>query len=223
MQKFREAHNIWEIWELIKNSRPEHCQVWQVINGQRQVYFLDEINFEVVEKSLFVRIKDYDGKLRLDEFVYFHLDNRETIFKVGLKKINQDILTLNFPSVVKTEELRSIPRVSFKTEQEKYVFLNLMEKNNLGQERKLKCRLLDLSTQGMAILVTNSNKKLFLNADSIEISHICDQKLTQPIAMELKNNKSHQIRENGKIVNANRFGFSLAMELELDQLLSDLD
>lgn len=162
---------VWTLWQSSSQGR---------VKWQGMLISSDE-------KMTEMRITEGDiAEIWDQEPIFAHCPDLDIIFKRD--KFNKLPTSLNFktPSEIKLVEKRRVPRFRFKYQDYKVVSFKIKK-----VETSLSSTLVDLSTEGMAFVLTQKESLNFSVGTEILISHITDQELP----------KSHA----GKVVSITRF------------------
>ena len=216
--KFRDTTSVKNITSLIKNTAPENSVVWQTINGNRVVYAVDEIQLNEVLKTLKLVIKDFEHNLLVDEIIYIKLSYRETLFKARVINLSGNVLSLYLPTEVKTRELRASERFKFKPKDGKFLTFNISNKQTTIVQ-KMKVKVVDISDQGLSVLLSAENKNFLSNASKIELTYLGYIELMFPLKADIKYIQHLKYRDAGKVVFANRAGLMLEKKINFGDLL----
>ncbi len=215
---FRDTSSVKDITSLIKNTAPDNSVIWQTINGNRVVYSVDEILFNETLKTLKIIIKDFEHNLLVDETIYIKLSYRETLFKARVINLSGNVLSLYLPTEVKTHELRASERFKFKPKDGKFLTFNISNKSTTIVQ-KMKVKVVDISEQGLCVLLSNENRNFIKNASKVELSYLGHIELMFPLRADIKYTQHLKYRDAGKVVYANRAGLMLESKISFGDLL----
>lgn len=168
-----------EIIKIIEySSKLDGNIIWQIQGDIRNVYGINSIDYDL-EKKHFCLILDKPSKLNIKhESTYIKLTFRNSIFKVDIIEINDRVVILNFPEEVMATEGRKAKRRVFTSKDKKYVTFGI--KDN-GIKQTIKLNVLDISTTGMALNVTELEYQMIFDSDYLQLEKLASVSLFKPI------------------------------------------
>lgn len=219
LRNYRNSDNIKEISNILKNSANANDSfIWQNLDGKRFIFSL--ANIELNKKFMCFSAKVLGDKMpSYDPSVvtYCKLDYKDTVFKVLIINIVENTIIFNLPEEVQTLELRAQPRQKFKPSDARYVTISVGVQLMAGASQALKYQLVDISKNGISIVVSPKNIKYFEDGITFKLTTLMDHELLHKLDMQLIYFRPIKYRQKGKIVSGFRVG------LKIYQSLTDLD
>jgi hypothetical protein len=206
--KFRDSNSLLDIKSLIDNSTSARTILWQSINDNRVVYAIEDYQINDEDQIVQLMIKDYKDDIDVNKTIYIKLSYRETLFKAHVMSLVDNKLSLFVPKDVKTQELRSKPRIQFSAGDEKFVTISLENGLSKVKVQSLKFKVVDISESGISILVSDQNKTIFEKSQKVVLTHFGEFELPDPIFIEAKYSHHFRYRHRGKSVSSNKTGFA---------------
>lgn len=205
--KFRNSESLDEIRNIIRFSEPATTIVWQNIGEQRNVYNCNLINIGDGAQDIKFHLKKYEDTILVDRPIYVKLSYNQSLFKGEVSAVEQNVVSVQLPQLVKTLELRQFSRECFLPKEEKKVSMEVATDMFEQKKHKLTFTLLDISNNGLSVIVSENNYALMKNFDHFELKSIGSKELDSPILLDKRYNQKFRYRSRGKVINANRFGF----------------
>ena len=210
---YREPESKKELYSLFNRDNCEGAFVW-LMRGERRVTLpIEAMELNLHSEMLYLILEDefqYDGQ----NFIYIYHPFRKTISKARYIAHHEKHLSVMIPENVKTLDTRLMPRFKFKPADEKFVTIKFESELMKNSSQELKCPLIDLSQNGMAICVTHENREFVRNSQYLELTHLGKIPLPKPIRIENVYMKPFSFKLRGRKVVANRAGFSLNSQLK---------
>lgn len=185
---YRSSYEHREILRILQKSTTlEENIIWQSNALGKTVIPVHHFEIDFVSREVVVF---YDAKIhRVDNdlTLYVKLDYRTSVFKVSDFRIGQNSVHFPFPSEVKTQELRTYPRIHFKPNSEKFVGLKASVTSSLSRDHgaNLNVRVLDVSEYGLGIMISENNRSFIKNNRILWITSFQREVLQYPILAEV--------------------------------------
>lgn len=210
LAKYRDTSDYREILRLFKKSSElTENLLWQNINGNREVYKVDHLEIDFVGREVVVFL-DGHQKIRANEPIYFKLAQHDSIFKHTGFFVQPDCVSFKFPEILKTKEFRSSERFVFNENEEYSAQISFSHDSDVHHQ--LKIQLIDFSSTGLGLVISDKNKHLIKSHKVVWIHSINDYALQKPIAANVM--YVAQEATNKKY----RFGVQLERQLPFDAI-----
>lgn len=180
LAKYRDTSDYREILRLFKKSSElQENLLWQNINGKREVYKVDHLEIDFVGREVVVFL-DGHQKIQGNEPIYFKLAAHDSIFKHSGYFLQQDCVSFKFPETLKTKEFRGAERFILDTNEEYSAVVSFSQDSDI--QHQMKIQLLDFSSQGLGLVVSDKNKHLIRANKVLWVHAINDYAFNRPIA-----------------------------------------
>jgi hypothetical protein len=161
-------------------DKNETITLWQN-RGAEKIKFSGKLT-EVTESNTTIELdssyKKAEYPLTKDETLFVHYAKGDALFKKETFKTNGLKLTFKTPVELMMKERRRLERFSFKYQDYKNVtFKTSSSSGDENNVRTLSCILKDLSTEGLGLVLHESEILSLMEGDSVYITAISDQKL----------------------------------------------
>lgn len=220
LDRYRVSKNIKEIMGIIAQSGPtEDTLLWQNYAGRRYIFPIEtiELNERFMSFAVTVTQESYPFFNSVAQ-TYCRLSYNDSVFKVALINIVNNKIFFNIPNDVRTLELRSNPRQKFKPSDAKYMTLQIGVELLKGAKQALRFQVIDISSGGASLVVTEKNIKYFEDATSVDATMLMEHELVPKKKMELVYFQKFKFKSRGKIQTAYRVGLKFAEPLNFFEL-----
>lgn len=185
IDSYRDCTDQREILRIFqKSSSLVDNLLWQSDAAGKKLIHPQHIEVDFVSRGISVYYDDRKFPVNPDIPLYGKLDYRDTVFKVLDYRLGHNSLQFAFPSLMKSRELRSRHRILLQDGQH----LSLRpthggKATDLGNE--LHVRLLDLSSEGAGLLVSEANRSFLKNNRILWLTKVNEAELPRPILAEV--------------------------------------
>ena len=210
---YREPESKKELYSLFNRENCEGAFVW-LMRGQRRVTIpIEAMELNLHSETLYLVLEE-DYVFEGETFIYIYHPFRKTISKARYIAHHEKHLSVLIPDSVRTLDTRIMPRFKFKPADEKFVTIRIESELMKNTSQELKCQLIDISQNGLAICVTHKNREYVKNSEVLELTHLGKIPLPKPIKIENVYMRPFSFKFRGRKVVANRAGFSLDAHLK---------
>lgn len=216
--KYRSTKNWKEIIKVVqKSSEMDGNFVWQTTHNERII--LPITGIEVLPELNIIKLAIEDAhRLNLYDESFLKLEFRDTVFKVTIFKIEENIVSILVPDEVKAKEMRENPRTKFRPKDEKMITMSLTIGLTKVSHAVLQFQVIDISKTGLSIVVSDQNLDIIQNAVKFNLEKLGEIQLTFKVPAELIYSHKLRYRYRGAIIRGNRIGFKFNDKLEKDEL-----
>ena len=180
LAKYRDTSDYREILRLFKKSSElQENLLWQNINGKREVYKVDHLEIDFVGREVVVFLDNHQ-KIQSNEPIYFKLAAHDSVFKHNGHLVQPDCVSFKFPEMLKTKEFRGSERFILGSADECAAVVSFGQDSDIQQQMKI--QLLDFSSQGLGLVVSEKNKHLIRASKVLWVHAINDYVFSRPIA-----------------------------------------
>lgn len=185
LDSYRDCTDQREILRIFqKSSSLVDNLLWQNDGAGKRLIHPQHIEVDFVSRGISVYYDDRKFPINHDLPLYVKLEYRDTVFKVADYRLGHNSLQFAIPSLMKSRELRSHTRVQLKEGQH----LSLRPTNSgktmdIGNE--LHVRLVDVSTDGAGLLVSDANRNFLKNNRILWLTKLNEAELPRPILAEI--------------------------------------
>jgi hypothetical protein len=157
--------------------------------------------------------------------IYLKLNNDETVFKVKIIQLFDNVLVAKFPHEVKTIELRKNPRVRFKPSENKVLTLSFsVDLVQMAKSQSL-FQVIDISESGVSIVCGPGKVQSIVQSPKVELTRLGHIPLLIPVELDLIYYHEFTYRRDGKMIKAYRMGFKFKTSLQsnlLDKFMASI-
>lgn len=188
LSNYRSSVEHREILRILQKSTTlEENILWQSNALGKTVVPVHHFEIDFVSREVVIY---YDAHLhRVDSnlTLYVKLDYRTSVFKVNDFRFGQNSIHFPFPAEIKTQELRTLPRVHFRPQQDKYVTLKASTTSTLSKDSgaSLTVRALDISEYGLGLMISENNRSFIKNNRILWVTSLQGESLQYPILAEV--------------------------------------
>ena len=171
---------------LQRSSATSGNLVWQSSVLGKNIVPIQYFEIDFIAREVVIKFDDETFSIDPDSPLYIKLSYRDTVFKISDFRKNTGALHFTFPELVKTQELRKNPRITFKREQEKFVTLKSslnFGAKDLGSE--LKVRAFDISETGLGLIISEQNRSFLKNNRILWITGLQNDFFEAPVVAEV--------------------------------------
>lgn len=211
--KYREPESKKELYSLFNRDNCEGAFIWMMDGEQRVTIPIEAMEINLHSETVNL-ILEKNFTIDNQPFVYIYHPFRKTISKARYIAHHEKHLSVLIPDSVRTLDTRLMPRFKFKPADEKFVTIRFESELMKNSSQELKCQLIDLSQNGLAICVTHKNRDFVKNSQFLELTHLGKIPLPKPIRIENVYMRPFSFKLRGRKVVANRAGFSLNSQLK---------
>ncbi len=186
-ENFRTSVEYREILRILQKAASlQENILWQSHALGKSIIPVQFIEIDFIARELVVNFSSKHHKIDEDLPLYVKLNFRTSVFKILKFRQNQDSLYFPFPDLIKTIELREFPRHVFRAVQEKYVTLRATQNDvSIDTGNELKVRAMDISVQGLGLVVSEQNRSFFKNNRILWITGLQEMRLVHPVLAEV--------------------------------------
>lgn len=184
---YRSSREYREILRLLQRSTTlEDNLLWQPHALGKTIIPLQYLEIDFIAREVIASYSTEFYHLDSQLPIYVKLGYRTSVFKVTHFRQGTNSLTFPFPDLIKTQELRGVPRHTFRPTQEKYVMLRSSTPHGqLESGSELKVRAMDISPQGLGLIVSEQNRNFLKNNRFLWITGLQDTNFSQPLLAEV--------------------------------------
>lgn len=187
LETYRSSTEYREILRILQKSTTAHDNfLWQSHVMGKTIIPIQYIEIDFISREVMVTFSQEHYRLDPELPIYAKLEYRTSVFKISDYRQSQGILHFSFPELVKTQELRKHPRLSFTPNQEKFVTLKSSATSLRGDTgNELKVRAMDVSEYGLGLVVSEQNRNFLKNNRILWITGLQDQTFDHPVLAEV--------------------------------------
>jgi hypothetical protein len=192
MSLYRTSFDFDEILKILELSRIEGKNLlWQSILDERKITEIDEISFDLKARRVSVVCKENAELLDAKKDVYVKLAYKETVFKGKILKFRDKRVIISIPEEIKTQELRTYPRIRLSLEDEFAAqFSPFGPHSLLSATARINVRIVDISENGLGLIVSDKNRRLFKIGNDFWLAQIGEVSLPNKIIAKVVYNKA---------------------------------
>ena len=186
LEKYRSSSDYREILRILQKSTSLRDNfLWQSHVGGKNIIPIHQIEIDFVSRDLVAIFDSKQFKLDAHLPIYVKLDYRSSVFKVTEFREIFNSLHFSFPKEMKTMELRDTTRYHFSADFEKTISLRptLSGVREAGDD--LEVRIMDISRQGMGLMVSEKNRIFLKNNRILWITKLGGRDLDYPLLAEV--------------------------------------
>ena len=187
LENYRSSTDYREILRILqKASSEQENLIWQSHALGRNVISLQhfEIDFVTREVVIYFDTQRYIIDTQLP--IYVKLGYRTSVFKVSEYRPGQNSIHFSFPVEIKTQELRGKNRHQFTPGDDRSVIIKPSLTNlNRDSGHELKVRVMDVSENGMGLIVSEHNRSFLKNNRILWVTQLQGVPLEYPILVEV--------------------------------------
>jgi hypothetical protein len=131
---------------------------------------------------------------------------KETVFKVEVISQISENISLSLPNEVKALELRGNPRTKFKPSDKKSVSLKVKVEVLMGATQEFQFQIIDISSGGLSIVVSDKDIKYFEEGSFFEISKLHGHFIEEGYEVEMVYSQRFRFKSQGRIQSAHKVG-----------------
>jgi len=199
VENYRSCIEYREILRILqKSSFLQENFIWQNIDGKRVIIPIENLEIDFMARDLVISSGVDLTHLSTECPLYIKLDYHATVFKVQHYQVSAQAITFEIPKEVKTPELRGDLRTTIPASGQKSIMISpfLNEKNSKGEE--LKIQLLDVSTNGLGLLISEKNKAevVYISSEYFSLKDKTfkfGMKLSKPLSRPLYENLTRSL------------------------------
>lgn len=187
LANYRSSQEYREILRLLQKSTTlEDNLLWQSHALGKTLIPLQYLEIDFIAREVIASFNSQHHHLDTQLPLYVKLGYRMSVFKVPVYRHGVDTVTFPFPDLIKTQELRTHPRHTFKPAQEKFVMLKSSTPHGqLESGSELKVRAMDISPQGLGLIVSEQNRNFLKNNRILWITGLQDSIFDKPLLAEV--------------------------------------
>jgi len=186
LENYRSSTDQKEILRILQKSTTSSDNfLWQPKDEKKNIIPIHHFEIDFVSRELVVFF-DFSQYSLQDSPFYVKLDYRSSVFKISEFRKTSGSVSFAFPKLLKTLELRGIPRYQFAPEDEKTVALRPTLNHGDEAGNELQVRLKDMSSFGLGLLVSDQNRTFLKNNRILWVTKIGAEELTTPILAEIQ-------------------------------------
>lgn len=207
MPNYRTSAESKEILRLLQRSgTTEGNFFWQSFETEKKIIPIIHIEIDFVARDVMISFENYNYEIDLDRPLYVKLELNQTVFKVEKFIFINGEIHFAIPEEVKTLELRHKPRFILPPNKEKTFSLRPVQATTGGGGAQLlKVKAIDISSEGIGILVSEMNRSFLRNNRILWLTELGPIELKHPILAEvvyLQSNQNNGKRSSSKEIRA---------------------
>jgi hypothetical protein len=180
LDNYRSSTEYREILRILQRSSAKADNLlWQTSDSGKTIIPVAHMEIDFVSREVVVTFDKNSFVVNENCPLYVKLDYRTSVFKVDDFRQLGNTVQFTFPQLIKTQELRDKPRHLFKPAQDRFGGV----KSFSGSE--LKVRIMDISQQGLGLIVSEQNRTFFKNNKILWITSLQGEPLDNPILGEV--------------------------------------
>lgn len=184
-EKYRSSTDYREILRILqKASSLQDNFLWQTHALGKSIIPIHHFEIDFVTREVVVYFDDSRFGVEKDLTLYVKLDYRTSVFKVTEFRKGKNSVHFTFPKEVKTLQLRSTPRHQFPPGSEHRVSLRPSQ-GGREQGHELHVRVMDVSPQGLGIIVSEQNRNFLKNNRILWVTQLGTHTLLYPVLAEI--------------------------------------
>lgn len=187
LDNYRSSQDYREILRILqKASNLQENFLWQTHSMGRTIIPVLHLEIDFVGREVVMLFDPKRFKLDQELPLYVKLDYHGSVFKIMDFRQIGDAIHFTFPAEVKTMELRSLPRHIFTPNEDKVVTLKPSLTGKLTDNApELTFRTVDVSSQGLGLLVSEANRSFLKNNRILWITKLGDEVLKETLLAEV--------------------------------------
>lgn len=187
LEHYRSSTEYREILRILQKATTDQENfLWQAHALSKTVIPVQYIEIDFIQREVLVTFNSEHHRVDHELPLYVKLGYRSSVFKITEFRQNQNSIYFSFPELIKTLELRKVPRHNFKAAQDKFVTLRSSvtgPMRDTGSE--LKVRAMDISENGLGLVVSEQNRNFLKNNRILWVTGLQDQSLHYPVLAEV--------------------------------------
>lgn len=181
---YRTSTEYREILRILQKATTLQDNIlWQSHALSKTIVPVRYIEIDFIAREVLVNFNSEHHRIDNELPLFVKLGYRTSVFKISKFRQTQNTLSFSFPDLIKTEELRTYPRHTFKVAQDKFVTLRSSTAKENGSE--LKVRAIDISETGLGLVVSEQNRSFLKNNRILWITGLQDTSLEKPVLAEI--------------------------------------
>jgi hypothetical protein len=207
-KSYRSAHDNREIVGLLgKVEFPGDHILWQNIAGLRPIYKIIGMELMPAGGEVKIIIDEIPHKFTVKLPIYLKMDHDETVFKVDVLQVFDNVIMAKLPEEVKTVEHRTNPRLRFKPSDNKLITLSY-EIDIVSKARGQGIfQVIDISKGGISIVCGHQKITSLLNAYDIRLVRLGHLSMLLHVPVRLVYYQTFKYKRDGHVTKAYRVGF----------------
>lgn len=187
LENYRSSNDYREILRILqKASSLQENFLWQTHSMGRTIIPISHFEIDFVGREVVMVFDPRRFKLDPELPLYVKLDYHSSVFKVMDFRQIGDAIHFTFPEELKTLELRDTKRHVFLPNEEKAVSLKpSLPGKNSDNAPELFFRTVDISTNGLGLLVSEANRSFLKNNRILWITRLGDESLKEFLLAEV--------------------------------------
>ena len=208
LSNYRTSKNFSEIVKILHQSTTDKkAFLWQNNGEKRYVFEIKDLAVNERFNTFQVKINNYSAfKHNSKKPTYAKFSLRETVFKVEVISQISENISLSLPYEVKALELRENPRTKFKPSDKKSVSLKVNEQVLMGATQEFQFQIIDVSSGGLSIVVSDKDIKYFEEGSFFEISKLQGHFIKEGYEVEMVYSQRFRFKSQGRIQSAYKIG-----------------
>jgi hypothetical protein len=204
--KYRSCTDYREILRIFqKSSTMVDNFLWQTSEEGKNIIRPQHLEIDFVSKGITVYYDAWKYKVNSQLPLYVKLEHRNSVFKVNEFQVRQYSIHFSFPDMIKTIDLRSVPRIVLNPDRENYVTLRpTLTPLTQDVANEIRIRLVDVSRQGIGMMISENNRHFLKNNRFLWVMEMNGQRLDDPILAEVvyltsEGIDQHRSKTRGKV------------------------
>lgn len=187
LENYRTSVEYREILRILQKSATlSENIIWQSHSAGKTIVPVQFMEIDFITRELVANVGSQHPPLDPGLPLYVKLSYRTSVFKITTYSQSHDSVFFSFPELIKTEELRTSPRYTFRAAQEKYVTLRSTNNNVANQAgNELKVRAIDVSETGIGLIVSENNRNFLKNNRILWITGLQGMMMVHPVLAEI--------------------------------------
>lgn len=186
LENYRSSKDYREILRILqKASTLQENFLWQTHALGRNIVSIVHFEIDFVAREVVVYFDPHRFKIDQELCLYVKLDYRSSVFKVIDYRQSGNSIHFAFPLEVKTLELRLSPRHQFLPNEDRVVSVRPSLTGKKDQGAELNFRALDISSQGLGLMVSEHNRSFLKNNRILWITKLGERELSHPFLAEV--------------------------------------
>lgn len=187
LESYRSSTDYREILRILqKASSEQENLIWQSQAMGRNIISLQHFEIDFVSREVVIYFDTQRYIIDPQLPIYVKLGYRTSVFKVSEYRPGQNAIHFSFPVEIKTQELRGKSRHQFSPGDDRSVVMKPSLTNlNRDSGHELKVRVMDVTQNGMGLIVSEHNRSFLKNNRILWITQLQGTQLTYPILAEV--------------------------------------
>jgi hypothetical protein len=218
MENYRDTRSKGEILNTFSVSNPYESVMWQTVGGLRSIFEIEDIKINTTIRTAKLTLKDEHAIIDPGQPIYLKLSKNASIMKLRCLSNSYNEISIVLPDQMKSIENRTSPRIRFSPADERIATIVLTSEFTKSSTQALKFKLMDISQTGLSLIVSDENKELLIRSNGHYLTHLGENELATPIALDFKYLKNHTVKLRGRSYRTNRAGLMLSNGISKDAL-----